>query len=199
MALGCKGDFTVKVLRELIDEKVLGKSSGCLETRWIKWVPRKVCIFIWRMRQGRIPVHSVLDHYDMDLNSILCPCCGDAVETVDHCLVRCKWALDGWKHTFNWWNMGDFNVSSVEAFLHHKGLRSFSKKQRLLWQSVIWSMLYTIWDVRNKVVFKIQTGRLQNIGAETQVNSFAWISNRWREWRWSWDEWRRNLPKVIND
>ena len=48
--------FTMKRLRELIDNKILDSSNAAQKTRWNKTIPRKVCIFIGRCQQKRLPV-----------------------------------------------------------------------------------------------------------------------------------------------
>lgn len=103
------GDFTVKALKELVNEKELEGHSNLRETMWNKIVPRKVNVLVWRLRQGRMPVRVVLDHMGIDLDSLLCPCCQDVIETVDHCFCRCKWVEASWNKIFNWWLVGHFN------------------------------------------------------------------------------------------
>lgn len=61
------GEFTVKRLKEMIDDKVLGEDGGFLETLWNKTVPRKVNIFMWRLRQEKLPVRVVLGRMGIDL------------------------------------------------------------------------------------------------------------------------------------
>ncbi|GKA53824.1 ALP1-like protein isoform X1 [Tanacetum coccineum] len=76
------GAFTVKKLRDLVDDKILNRTIGAQETKWCKIVPRKVCIFIWRLQRRRLPVYIWLDRLGMDVNSILCPHCGMVLKTV---------------------------------------------------------------------------------------------------------------------
>ncbi|GJU94255.1 putative cupredoxin [Tanacetum coccineum] len=78
------GGFTVKVLKEMVDEKILGPRSQVEETKWCRIVPRKVNVFMWRLKCGRIPVRTLLDNIGMDLHSTLCPHCGEAIKTKDH-------------------------------------------------------------------------------------------------------------------
>ncbi|GJV09607.1 RNA-directed DNA polymerase, eukaryota, reverse transcriptase zinc-binding domain protein [Tanacetum coccineum] len=52
------GAFTVKKLREMVDDKILNRTIGAQETKWCKIVPRKVCIFIWRLQRRRLPVYT---------------------------------------------------------------------------------------------------------------------------------------------
>ncbi|GJR27367.1 hypothetical protein Tco_1103599 [Tanacetum coccineum] len=58
-----KGHFSVKSLRNMIDEKTLSNSSTVTqETKWCKIITRKVSIFIWRLKQKRLPVLKWLNH-----------------------------------------------------------------------------------------------------------------------------------------
>ena len=131
-----KGMFTVRRLRELIDEKILHSPNVAQETRWCKIVPRKVCIFIWRLQRRRLPVFEWLHHIGIDLNSTLCSHCGNEIETLDHCFLSCNQVVEGWKKVFKWWNLGSFDVQYVEDILCHKGGVNFHKKQRTMWQAV---------------------------------------------------------------
>ena len=148
------GCFTVKGLRELIDGKILGQPNRLQTTKWNKTIPRKVCIFIWRLQQKRVPVFDWLNHLGIDLNSILCSHCGNEIETVEHCFLRCHRVRKGWEKIFKWWNMGPYNINSLEDILDHKGQNNFCKKQKVIWQAVCWSMLYHILSARNKRVFE---------------------------------------------
>ncbi|KAJ9557802.1 hypothetical protein OSB04_012416 [Centaurea solstitialis] len=70
------GGFTVKELRKILDEAVRrGGGVNSNPTMWLKEIPKKVCIFMWRVGLGRIPVRMELDRRGIDLDSILCPRC----------------------------------------------------------------------------------------------------------------------------
>lgn len=85
-----------------IEESVLeGHGSGKV-TSWNKLVARKVNNFVWRLRLGRILVRKVLDRIGMDLDSILCLCCQEVIELVDHCIIWCKLVEIGWGNIFIW-------------------------------------------------------------------------------------------------
>ncbi|GJU29316.1 peroxidase 64 [Tanacetum coccineum] len=145
--LASDGVFSVKHIRELIDEKILRAVTYVEETSWCKFVPRKVNVFIWRLKCGRIPVRSILDHIGIDLDSTLCPCCENAVETIDHIMVRCPLVSGVWSKNFLWWGIGCFNDSSLSDILSSHGL--VSSKLESVWQAVIRSSLYLIWKARN--------------------------------------------------
>nr|GEV41033.1 RNA-directed DNA polymerase, eukaryota, reverse transcriptase zinc-binding domain protein [Tanacetum cinerariifolium] len=85
--LGKDGEFTVKELARLIEDKVLHVEGRGQETLWNNLVPKKVNIFMWRALRGRLPVRVELDKSEIDLDSVLCPCCNNMVETSTYSLV----------------------------------------------------------------------------------------------------------------
>ncbi|GJW97338.1 kinase RLK-Pelle-CrRLK1L-1 family protein [Tanacetum coccineum] len=75
------GEFTVKEISRLIEEKILLSDNGDRETLWNKLVPKKVNIFIWRALRGRLPVRVELDRRDLH----------DKFTTRRSCLFLQKW------------------------------------------------------------------------------------------------------------
>ncbi|GKA84297.1 putative RNA-directed DNA polymerase, eukaryota, reverse transcriptase zinc-binding domain protein [Tanacetum coccineum] len=110
------GEFKVKDLSRLIEEKILHVESGMQETLWNKLVPRKVNIFVWRALKGRLLVRKELDKRGIDLDSVLCPCCTNAVESCAHSLVMCDLAMSVWNKVFSWWKLGSVNDFSNGEF-----------------------------------------------------------------------------------
>ncbi|GJT57198.1 reverse transcriptase domain, reverse transcriptase zinc-binding domain protein [Tanacetum coccineum] len=108
------GDFTVRDLTKLVEEKTISVGSGGEATIWNKWVSKKVNIFVWRALKGRLPVRAELDKRRIDLDSLLCPSCGDMVESCSHCLVMCNFAMNVWEKVYSWWRIGVVNAFSIE-------------------------------------------------------------------------------------
>ncbi|GJS76729.1 reverse transcriptase domain-containing protein [Tanacetum coccineum] len=69
------GEFKVKTLTSLIEEKILQGDSGGVDTLWNKLVPKKVNIFLWRARKGRLPVHAELKRRGIELDLVLHASC----------------------------------------------------------------------------------------------------------------------------
>ena len=189
------GRFTVKGLREMVDEKVLGPRSSVEGTKWCKIVPRKVNVFMWRLKCGRIPVRTLLDHIGVDLHSTLCPQCEEAVETIDHSMVRCKFLSMVWSSICAWWNIGSFVGSSVDDVLNLTGIGS--TKLRLYWQAVIWTSLYLIWKARNNKVFQAKQMSVANLVFEIQLTSFFWVSHRCSSFEHSWVDWCKGPALLV--
>ncbi|GJS73367.1 reverse transcriptase domain, reverse transcriptase zinc-binding domain protein [Tanacetum coccineum] len=91
------GDFAVRELSKLVKEKTLSVDSGGESTIWNKWVQKKVNIFMWRALKGRLPVRKELDKRGIDLDSLLCPSCGDMMELCSHV---CNFARSVWEKIY---------------------------------------------------------------------------------------------------
>ncbi|GJX38525.1 copia protein [Tanacetum coccineum] len=76
------GIFTVKELSRMIEETSLHVNDDGQEMLWNKLVPKKVNIFVWRALKGRLPVCLELDKRDINLDSVLCPSCNNATESI---------------------------------------------------------------------------------------------------------------------
>ncbi|GJS03504.1 reverse transcriptase domain, reverse transcriptase zinc-binding domain protein [Tanacetum coccineum] len=68
-ALQESGDFTVRGLTKLVEEKILNMESGGEATTGNNWVPKKVNVFVWKALKGRLPVREELDKRGIDLNT----------------------------------------------------------------------------------------------------------------------------------
>nr|GEY04898.1 reverse transcriptase domain, reverse transcriptase zinc-binding domain protein [Tanacetum cinerariifolium] len=88
------------------------------DTYWNKLVPKKVNVFVWRAIKGRLPFRLELERRGIDLDSVLCACCNDSMETCTHCLVTCDLEMSVWTKLFNWWKVWNVNVFTIEELFH---------------------------------------------------------------------------------
>ncbi|GJY92130.1 glutathione S-transferase T3-like protein [Tanacetum coccineum] len=132
------GNFKIKDLAFMVDDICLHVGNTTQETLWNKLAPKKVNVFIWRVLHGRIPVRVELDKRGIELDSILCPCCDDSVESCDHSLVTCNVAKGVWDKIFEWWKIGPINVFSANDLFRFSGNVDVESCLRALWQLVIW-------------------------------------------------------------
>ncbi|GKB06175.1 RNA-directed DNA polymerase, eukaryota, reverse transcriptase zinc-binding domain protein [Tanacetum coccineum] len=111
-SLQSSGDFTVASIRKLIDEFTLSEVSS--STRWIKAVPIKVNVLAWKIKLDNLPTRLNISRRGMDIDSILCPTCGKAVESTRHIFFTCQIARDILHLITSWWNIPYMEVSSDE-------------------------------------------------------------------------------------
>ena len=134
-----------------MEEKILHVDSGRHETLWNKLAPKKVNIFVWRALKGRLSVRVELDKRGIDLDSVLCPCCNNIVETCTHSLVTCDLATSVWENIFNWWKVGCVNAFSIDEFFISNGGVDVPIVLSCVWQVVIWTSGYYIWKKETHV------------------------------------------------
>ena len=109
--------FTIKKLKEEIEKVGSNTNRNSEPTKWLKIIPKKVCVFIWRVSKGRIPCTSILDHMGIDLDSVLCPCCGEVAESLEHALISCSEVKKLWTAIRKWWRKNPENSDSVRDLL----------------------------------------------------------------------------------
>nr|GEY79614.1 RNA-directed DNA polymerase, eukaryota, reverse transcriptase zinc-binding domain protein [Tanacetum cinerariifolium] len=131
------GVFKVKELTRLVEERILHVESGGQETIWNKLVPKKVNIFVWRARKGRLPVRVELDRRGIDLDLVLCPSCNNVVESCAHSLVNCDLAMSVWEKIFRWWKLGHANAFTIDEFFSSLGNVNALGTLSNIWQAVI--------------------------------------------------------------
>ncbi|XP_071726629.1 uncharacterized protein [Rutidosis leptorrhynchoides] len=152
-SLSTNGRFTIKMLSNSIDEKILSSTSNSIETLRNNLVPKKVEIFVWSALKRRIPVRIELDKKGIDLHSARCPICDDDMEMVEHSLIFCKQSLDLWNSVFEWWHLGKFSNLSINETLRGNVSVQTSKFANKIWPAVEWVCAYYIWKNRNNKVF----------------------------------------------
>ncbi|GJU34728.1 ribonuclease H-like domain-containing protein [Tanacetum coccineum] len=100
--------------RKLIDEFTLSEVSS--STCWIKAVPIKVNDLAWKIKLDNLPTRLNISRRAMDIDSILCPTCGKAVESTRHIFFTCQIAKDILHLITRWWNIPYMEVSSYEEW-----------------------------------------------------------------------------------
>ncbi|GJW81553.1 reverse transcriptase domain, reverse transcriptase zinc-binding domain protein [Tanacetum coccineum] len=119
--MGENGEFSAKSLKQMLNLKILDEDADMDETKWCKYIPNKVSIFMWRLKRGCLPVRALLDRYEIDLDINLCLVCNEVVESLDHCFVSCYKAKSLWNKVFDSWSLDGFDGLSIADILNVDG------------------------------------------------------------------------------
>ncbi|GJS87764.1 RNA-directed DNA polymerase, eukaryota, reverse transcriptase zinc-binding domain protein [Tanacetum coccineum] len=87
-------------LRCQIDDHILPSLDS--KTTWDKTLPRKVNIFMWRLKIDRLPRRLNLSSRGIEIPEISCPSCNGNVESNHHIFFGCEFAKEVWKNIRRW-------------------------------------------------------------------------------------------------
>ncbi|KAJ9553900.1 hypothetical protein OSB04_017945 [Centaurea solstitialis] len=198
--------FSVHRLRQAL-ANVEGSDGGDGGTLWDSFLPKKVNLTLWRTlytifllnesfcsprflgRYRRIPTRVVLDKMGIDLDSVLCPRCGEEVEELDHVLLNCGEVKSLWTRIGRWWNKSMVGIDSVSHLLQEDADLLRNNKSKAWWVGVKWVFLYLLWSHRNRIVFDNKKTGLGDYFFEWQRLAFEWISKRVKDVQIDWFAW----------
>ncbi|GKB48739.1 RNA-directed DNA polymerase, eukaryota, reverse transcriptase zinc-binding domain protein, partial [Tanacetum coccineum] len=109
------GEFSVASARRLIDDQRMPNVST--KTRWVTIVPIKINVHAWKVKLDRLPTRFNILRRGMDIDSIVCPSCGVAVESVNHVFFSCHIAREVFHSISNCWDISFIELSSYEDWL----------------------------------------------------------------------------------
>ncbi|GKA96706.1 RNA-directed DNA polymerase, eukaryota [Tanacetum coccineum] len=188
------GVFSVKHIRSRIDDLLL--PSVGFETRWVKFIPIKVNIFVWRARLDRLPTRCNLSDRGVPLNSMLCPLCGSENEDSPHVFFRCELAKLISRKVCRWWDLSWNDASSFIDWFTSFSSIWLPAKLKLMLEGVFYVAWWHIWVFRNRLIFKDSAPRRSVIFDDIVSRSFTWCGSRCSS-SFSWDSWFKN-PNLIS-
>lgn len=144
-------EFSVKGLRSFIDQSSL--PSHHLATSWNKIVPKKVNIHAWRVVKNRLPTKFNLWFRGVHHNSLICPCCGNGIETLFHIISYCHIAKMVWKAICIWLNMDIpfyFDPADLIQFVNNMNKAKVTKDIVI---TIIFTIWWELWKFKNDVAF----------------------------------------------
>ncbi|XP_057444445.1 uncharacterized protein LOC130736659 [Lotus japonicus] len=175
-------------------------SDPAFASIWTVCAPSNVRAFVWRLLLDRLPTRDNLRrrHLLGEDDDARCPLCQQADETSEHLFSLCPVTTRLWSACYAWRGMQSVLSASVREHFLQFPMIGRSKKQQAgewaLWMSLVW----TVWMLRNKVVFQGANVELENTSKLIQVKSWQWVKAKVDGFSYSWFEWRSN-PSACMD
>nr|GEU53042.1 RNA-directed DNA polymerase, eukaryota [Tanacetum cinerariifolium] len=145
------GEFRVKEVRNFLEELYLPSHSEA--TRWVKCIPIKINVLVWRARRDCLPTRHNLSRRGIPLDTVLCPLCDASVEDSQHVFFSCDIAQDVFRSICHWWDLDGQVLSSFSDWqVWFLSLRLPSSIKALL-EGVFCVAWWYIWMFRNRTVF----------------------------------------------
>jgi len=161
---------------------------------WIKVVPLKVNIFVWRLFLNRLATKVNLHKRNVleDSNVECTVLCGKE-ENRDHLFFQCDHYGRLWLMISNW--LGIVTVLSGDLHTHVNhfcALRGFSKNSRTA-LTIIWiSVLFVIWKDRNRRIFQNKCDRLHALLERVKLQTYWWLKAYYILFTFDYPFWRQH-------
>ncbi|GKC68629.1 RNA-directed DNA polymerase, eukaryota, reverse transcriptase zinc-binding domain protein [Tanacetum coccineum] len=175
-SLSGDGEFSVSSARSFIDAKILETVGS--KTQWCKYVPIKINILSWRVKLNNLPTRLNLSRRGMDLQSIFCPSCNQAVESTNHIFFNCSMMKELYKSIARWWNICMADVSSYEDWWSWFSSLRLSLILKKLLEGVFYVSWWVVWNFRNKSIFGASIPTKARLFDDIVALSFSWCISR---------------------
>ncbi|GJZ98157.1 RNA-directed DNA polymerase, eukaryota [Tanacetum coccineum] len=188
------GDFSVTSVRKLLDKNILPEVAS--KTRLIKAMPIKVNVHAWRVKLGCLPARINISHRGMEIESIICPMCGEAAESSRHIFFSCRIAREILSKISRWWDVSYMELSSYEEWLDWILNIRVSVKHKQILEGVCYAMWWLICNFQNKCIFDSESPFKAIIFEDVVSRSFYWCRYRCKG-SFSWIQWLKN-PHLLS-
>ncbi|GJW54616.1 RNA-directed DNA polymerase, eukaryota, reverse transcriptase zinc-binding domain protein [Tanacetum coccineum] len=142
-------------------DRYLSQSLPSSNYKWNNLLPSKVNITTWRISIQRLPTRINLDKRNVDLDSVRCPICDDALETEQHVFVSYNLAGKIWKDILNWWNIKSIVVSTLDDAINLAGKVTIKASHIKFFDAVVQTTLWLLWRYRNEFVFSAKRPKIE--------------------------------------
>ncbi|GJZ15913.1 RNA-directed DNA polymerase, eukaryota [Tanacetum coccineum] len=194
-SVGSATCFSVASVHYLIDSKTLDTALNA--TRWLRNIPIKVNILIWRLMLNKLPSRVNLDRKSIDVGSILCPICQEDVETINHIFFSCNMAMDLWAKFARWWELDIPICTNISEWFDWLGSLHVSSKIKSIIEGVGGTLLWSIWNFRNRVIFSDPPPKKAVFWDTIVSQSFLRVSSRNLKISLTWVDWLRKPIDYI--
>ncbi|GKD65842.1 RNA-directed DNA polymerase, eukaryota, partial [Tanacetum coccineum] len=170
------GVFQVSVIRNFLDNLFLPSHSE--PTRWIKYIPIKINVFAWRARHDYLPTRANLNRRGIILESSMCTLCHSEEEDINHVLFRCDLAKTIFSRICRWWDLDWHDIESFSDWFSLFSLIRLTAKSKSMLEGVFCVAWWSIWGLRNRIIFNETPPRRSVIFDDIVSFSFMWCSSR---------------------
>ncbi|XP_058733735.1 uncharacterized protein LOC131605395 [Vicia villosa] len=203
---GDDGSFSVKHCYKILNARhypygPLGEFDKAYQTVWKMEVPLKIKAFGWRCFIDRIPTSSGLSSKGIILiSSSSCVFCCNHDDFSAHLLLLCHNVDLVWREIADWIGFEDYKARDFkESFLkwYYFGKKSYVRKGK---EGVVWlAVLWHLWTVRNRIVFRGDSWNISNIvwGVKALVWRWAFV-RKIRQPNCTFYEFSRNLLMYLS-
>lgn len=186
--------YTVRGTYKLLTSSVPTAEYASVHAVWLKQVPLKVSVFVWRLLRNRLPTKDnlerrrVLHHEDST-------CIGgcDSQETMAHLILGCPVFGSLWHLIYQWVSVSFISPESVADHLHQFGHLPNVPRFTHTFLKVIWhATAWVIWKERNNRIFSNIIREVVQLSESVKLLSYSWLKANLPFIAFSYTDWWRH-------
>lgn len=188
-------EYVVAQMRANIDKKILpSKREPSME--WIKLVPKKINVFVWRLMKDAIPTYMNMFTRGIDVPTFRCLQCDEGIETLRHTFKNCAMAVETRKLISNWVEM-DIPSMEPKQIIDWVNKKKLTKSSNRILKAILYNWWWHLWKSRNIVTHDFRKEEAKDVFMSIVATSFTWASSREKKLQLAWLEWLCNPVRSI--
>jgi len=185
-------DFSVKSAYECVTKSDSCNKSIIFEHLWMSRAFPNVQITAWRVLLDRLPTRINLSRRGVGVNTSLCALCQKWPESAQHLFLECEFAIQVWNWCFRWIGIMSVQQKILKDHFESFYLMQMSYKQNFVWKGVWTAIVWSIWDQRNRTIFKQDSVDTEEIFHMAQLKTWLWLRYRMKSFNYSFSDWLLN-------
>ncbi|GAU17363.1 hypothetical protein TSUD_232390 [Trifolium subterraneum] len=186
--------YTVRSAYAFLTATDINLNEGFNRFLWLKSIPLKVNIFVWRLFLNRLPTRDNLFRRGiLDASMLACATSCGRMEDVDHLFFQCPVYSRLWASVSKWMEVETaFHGTLILHSNQFCGLGGSSKSYNTL-LIIIWvAVLFIIWKGRNHHIFKAGQDSLEAMVEKVKFQSYCWLKSCYVLFDYDFSFWRQH-------
>jgi len=183
--------YSVKGVYRYITNSEIMLDTTLEDDVWLKHIPSKVSLLVWRLLQNRLPTKDNLLRRGVTTGGALTCVAGcEASETALHLFLVCGVSSALWSDVRMW--LGIFTVTPGDIRHHFQQFTKMAGMPRRthLFFSIIWfAVIWVLWKERNSRVFENMVATPIMLLERVKLSSFLWLKSKNVSFSYSYHDW----------
>ncbi len=192
------GKFTVKSAYLILNSQSNNARHNVFSLLWRAVATPKALMTAWRILLDRLPTLDNLIGRGVSVNSPLCVMCNELEETTQHLFLECACAQRVWYLCLRWIGISFVQHKDILVHFENFHLSHLNVNQNQIWKGIWVSIVRSIWDQRNLVVFKQGTADAEEIFHLAQLSTWLKLKFGTLPFSYSFSEWKLNLGVCLS-
>ena len=192
------GCFSVKSAYECLAKHERGPQKEEFINLWKAKTFPNVLFTAWRPLLGRLPTRLCLSRRGIVMNSTMCALCLAEEESCQHLFMECKHAQGVWNRCLRWISILFVQHNDIATHFVGFSLTTCSQKQNMVWRGMWTTIVRSLWDHINNVVFNGGVVDEEEVFHEAQLKSWLWLKHKGNNFSYSFSDWLLNPWTCIS-